>query len=154
MLLLLGVFFGGQFLGWGEMPSLVNVNLEPPAAVTQKINDVLLSPSTAKMHDVWTPGAQQSAEGNAAAHFKKHGHEFPFPNQDAYIKAAMNFVLSPPPGTMSVVQSDGDHVYYNEQRNYFAVTNRNGKIRTFFRLDPNIHGYPTNMDYFRAQERR
>lgn len=154
MLLLVLVFFGGQFMGWWEMPSLVNVNLEPPAAVTQTINDALQPPTSAKMQDVWSPGTQQNPASNAASHFRKHGHEFPFQSEDAYVSAALDFVLNPPPGTLSVVQSDGDHVYYNEQKNYFAVTNRRGKIRTFFKLDPAIHGYPTNMDYFRAQERR
>jgi pyocin large subunit-like protein len=154
MLLLVVVFFGGQFLGWWEMPSLINLNVAPPAAVTQTINDVLKPPKSAKIENVWTPGAQRDSESNAIAHFKKHGHEFPFSSHDEYIRAALDFILNPPPGTLSVVQSDGDHVYYNEQKNYFAVTNRTGNIRTFFRLDPDIHGYPTNMDYFRAQERR
>lgn len=145
----LALLFGGQFLGWWNTPSLVNINVPLPSEVTQKVNEVLLPPPTAKMQDIWTSGDE-----NATSHFIKHGKEFPFPTKDAYVMAAMDFVMNPPPGTQSVVQSDGDHVYYNEQKNYFAVTNRAGKLRTFFRLDPRIHGYPTNMDYFRAQERR
>lgn len=53
-----------------------------------------------------------------------------------------------------MVQGDGDQVSYNPDANLFAVVTRDGKIRTFFRPDPAIHGYDTNLDYFNAQAGR
>jgi pyocin large subunit-like protein len=103
---------------------------------------------------IWTKTSSMSAEQNAAAHFKKHGRQFPFASERDYIQAAHDFLSNPPAGTLSVVQKDGDTVLYNPDLNYFAVKNRNGIPRTFFKPDPRIHGYKTNLDYFQAQTER
>jgi len=144
-------FFAGQFLGWWDSPSLVNVNVNAPQLESADQNQV--SPPETKSK-IWTSTRELTAEENAAQHFRKHGDEFPFSSQSEYVAAAIKFVSVPPEGTRTVVQSDGDHVYYNEKLNYFAVTNRRGVLRTFFRPDPRIHGYPSNLEYFRAQEQK
>lgn len=156
VLLALAVFFGGQLLGLWDSPSLVNLNVAMPPAVTAGLESALAPPPavTSAGAEVWTPAGDEGGQGNAERHFKKHGAEFPFGSEEAYVRAALSFVTSPPPGTLSVVQSDGDHVFYHPGENYFAVTRRDGKIRTFFRPDPKIHGYPDNMAYFHAQEGR
>lgn len=136
-------FLAGQILGWWDAPSLINVNIAPPPAAES---------SLAK--GVWTFKPGVSSEENASRHFEKHGAEFPYTSEKDYITAAIAFTKRPPPGTLSVVQSDGDTVYYNPEANFFAVKDDEGRIRTFFRPDPEIHGYPTNMDYFKAQEGR
>ena len=157
VLLALAVFFGGQFLGLWDSPSLVNLNVQLPPEVAASLPSVqsVVPPSASPIGgEVWTKAGDAGSDGNATRHFQKHGAEFPFGSKEAYVRAAVEFVVSPPPGTLSVVQSDGDHVFYNPDENIFAVTNRQGKIRTFFRPDPKIHGYPSNMAYFHAQEGR
>ena len=134
------LFFAGQMMGWWQSPSLVNVNLAPPL------------PANEASAEIWS-GGRHAAE-NAAEHFAKHGREFPFSTEAAYVEAAQNFVRQPPPGTLMTVQDDGDTVYYNPELNFFAVTSPQKNIRTFFRPDPKVHGYKTNMDYFHAQERK
>jgi filamentous hemagglutinin len=71
-----------------------------------------------------------------------------------YIKAANEFVTHPPVGTLTIIQRDGDTVYYHPDKNWFAVKNKQGAPRTFFRPDPAIHGFETNLDYFKHQEYR
>ena len=137
-------FFGGQMMGWWETPSLVNVNLTPPPELTS-----VLETAPAK---IWS-GGKRSAE-NATQHFEKHGAEFPYKTEAEYVKAAQDFVRHPPAGTQMTVQDDGDQVYYNPGLNYFAVSSPEGRIRTFFKPDPKIHGYKTNQDYFQAQMRK
>lgn len=138
------IFFGGQMMGGWQSPSLVNVNLSDPPQSTAL--ESITKPQ------IWSGGKRASE--NAAEHFAKHGREFPFPTETAYVEAAHDFVSRPPPGTLMTVQDDGDRVYYNPELNFFAVTSPQENIRTFFRPDPKIHGYKTNMDYFHAQERK
>jgi pyocin large subunit-like protein len=102
----------------------------------------------------WSRGEENDATKNAYQHFRKHGADFGFTQPDQYYKAALDFVTTPPAGTLSVVQADGDIVFYNPDLNWFVVKNREGVPRTFFQPDPTIHGYPTNMDYFKAQTER
>lgn len=45
---------------------------------------------------------------------------------------------------------NGDQVFFNADTNEFAVTDKNGIIRTYFIPDPEEHGYKTNQDYFDA----
>lgn len=104
--------------------------------------------------DIWTRGDSRTPEDNIQAHFEKHGKEFPFETSQQYAEAARAFVTNLPPGTLMVKQHDGDTVYYNPDLNFFAVTNRRNVLRTFFRPDPKIHGYPSNMAYFKAQEKK
>lgn len=156
VLLALAVFFGGQFLGLWDSPSLVNLNVQLPPEIVASLpstDQATTPPASVIGSEVWSKG-DVGADANATRHFQKHGAEFPFGSKEAYVRAAVEFVLNPPAGTLSVVQSDGDRVFYNPDENFFAVTNRQGKIRTFFRPDPKIHGYPDNMAYFHAQEGR
>ncbi len=140
------IFFGGQMMGLWDAPSLVKVNVAEPETLVEA-----LAPPTAGA-EVWS-GGKRSAE-NATRHFDKHGGEFPFLTEEEYVQAAQDFTSHPPPGTRIVVQEDGDQAYYSPERNFFAVTSPDGKIRTFFRPDPKIHGYKTNDDYFAAQGAR
>ncbi len=100
---------------------------------------------------LWTRTRQMTSEQNAEAHFKKHGKEFGFTSKQDYIVAAHNFIKNPPAGTLMSIQSDGDTVLYNPEKNWFAVKTKQNVPRTLFMPDPNIHGYRTNLDYFEAQ---
>ncbi|HOO51471.1 MAG TPA: hypothetical protein PLK94_09320 [Alphaproteobacteria bacterium] len=102
----------------------------------------------------WSETRDLSSAENATHHFEKHGKEFDFHNEKSYIQAANDFVTNPPEGTLTVQQVDGDHVFYHPQKNWFAVVSYKGQIRTFYRLDPKIHGYKSNTEYFNAQASR
>lgn len=103
---------------------------------------------------IWSAGEERNAQANASQHFRKHGAEFGFRTEAEYIAAAHAFIEDPPHDTLQTVQRDGDVVFYNPRLNYFAVMDKKGAPRTFFRLDPKKHGYKTNMDYFEAQKAR
>jgi pyocin large subunit-like protein len=49
------------------------------------------------------------------------------------------------------IRSNGDIVRYNPITDAFGVMDAAGAPRTFFKPDPIIHGYLTNLDYFHAQ---
>lgn len=150
-------FFAGQYLGWWDAPALVNVNVQTPPAITQKIDDLkaaVPAPIPSERLTVWVSTRDVTAVENEERHFRKHGAEFPFETAQEYTAVGQSFVTKPPEGTLSVIQRDNDRVFYNPELNFFAVTNRKGQLRTFYRLDPNIHGQKSNMDYFRQQEGR
>ncbi len=102
----------------------------------------------------WSSTRDMSSSENAEHHFEKHGDEFGFGSKDVYIQAANDFVTNPPEGTLTVKQVDGDRVFFNPNKNWFAVVSYKGQIRTFYRLDPKIHGYKSNTEYFNAQAQR
>jgi len=87
----------------------------------------------------WSSTKQQSAEQNAIAHWEKHKDEFPeFSNANEYIKAANDFINNPPHGTETKQEADGDTLFYNPERNIFAVKSKHGVPRTMFRPDAGI----------------
>jgi pyocin large subunit-like protein len=100
---------------------------------------------------VWTRGRQMSATENATQHFKKHGKEFGFKTEAEYVAAAIAFTTNPSADVMQNKQRDGDTAFYNPKSAEYAVKSKRGLIRTYFKLDPKIHGYQSNTDYFNAQ---
>lgn len=102
---------------------------------------------------IWTRGPTGNAAENATKHFKKHGHEFGFKTESEYVAAAVAFTTNPPQGVMQNIQRDGDTAFYNPKTAEYAVKSKRGFIRTYFKLDPKIHGYKSNTDYFNAQAR-
>lgn len=142
-------FLSGVFMKWWQEPA-------PPATVPSTVAVDMASPAApvAEALTDWVATRDYDAGENEARHFRKHGAEFPFASAEEYTAVAKSFVTKPPRGTLSVIQKDSDRVYYNPELNFFAVTNRKGQIRTFYRLDPAVHGHDTNMEYFRAQEAR
>lgn len=86
-------------------------------------------------------------------HFGKHGSEFGFTTVEEYENAAQNFVKTKGnDGVLSKVrQSDGATIIYNPSTNEFSVVAKDGVIQTYFKPDPEIHGYDTNLDYYNAQ---
>jgi filamentous hemagglutinin len=84
---------------------------------------------------VWSHGRDGAAR-NAEEHWEKHGAEFPeFHSAREYEEGALSFVTSPPPGTLTKTNGRGDTLYYNPATNTFAVKDRRGEPRTFFRPD-------------------
>lgn len=100
----------------------------------------------------WSATKKLGAAGNALAHWKKHGHEFPgMKNALQYAKSAQRFVTRPAANSLIKTRANGDVVIYHPPSNVFAVRLPSGAPKTMFRPDPAAHGYPTNMDYFNAQ---
>ena len=48
-------------------------------------------------------------------------------------------------------RANGDIVRYDPRTNTFGAMDASGAPRTFFKPDPSVHGYQTNLDYFNAQ---
>jgi len=82
---------------------------------------------------VWSHGRDGSAQ-NAEEHWEKHGNEFPeFGSAQEYEQGALAFVTHPPPGTLTKTDDRGNTLYYDPGTNTFAVKDRKGEPRTFFR---------------------
>lgn len=83
----------------------------------------------------WSHGPDGSL-ANAEEHWEKHGSEFPeFHSEMDYVRAANAFVHSPPPGTLIKHDARGDTLFYQPSTDTFAVMDRRGEPRTFFKPD-------------------
>ncbi len=74
-------------------------------------------------------------------HFEKHGDEFPYDTEEAYLQGANN-VINNPDALHKLEEEDGDDVYFVEDTNEFVVVSTDGYIRTYFIAD---------IDYFNRQ---
>jgi pyocin large subunit-like protein len=84
---------------------------------------------------IWSHGHDGAAQ-NAEHHWQKHGREFPeFHSAGEYEAGALAFIRTPPPATLTKHRSNGDTLFYNPGSNTFAVADRRGAPRTFFRPD-------------------
>jgi filamentous hemagglutinin len=84
-------------------------------------------------HTVWSHG-HDGSNANAESHWQKHGREFPeFHSAQDYQRAAQNFITTPPAGTLTKHRDNGDTLFYDPATNTFAVADRRGEPRTFFR---------------------
>jgi filamentous hemagglutinin len=84
---------------------------------------------------VWSHGRDGPAR-NAEEHWEKHARGFPeFHSALEYERAALAFVTSPPPGTLTKRNDRGDTLFYDPATNTFAVRDAQGAPRTFFRPD-------------------
>lgn len=100
---------------------------------------------------IWTKGPTGDAAENATHHFQKHGKEFGFKTEQDYVATAVKFTTDPVPAdVLKNIQKDNDVAYYNPKTAEYAVKSKRGFIRTYFKLNPKIHGYATNTEYFNA----
>ncbi|MCI8266446.1 MAG: hypothetical protein HFH78_08395 [Lachnospiraceae bacterium] len=74
-------------------------------------------------------------------HFEKHGDEFPYDTEEAYLQGANN-VINNPDALHKLEKEDGDDVYFVEDTNEFVVVSTDGYIRTYFIAD---------IDYYNRQ---
>ena len=74
-------------------------------------------------------------------HFEKHGDEFPYDTEEAYLQGANN-VINNPDALHKLEEEDGDDVYFVEDTNEFVVVSTDGYIRTYFIAD---------IDYYNRQ---
>lgn len=109
--------------------------------VNQPKHDAATQPAA---NVVWSHG-HDGASANAQEHWEKHGGDFPeIHSAQDYERAAQSFVTAPPSGTLTKHRTNGDTLFYDPATNTFAVADRDGEPRTFFR--PN-----SGRDYWERQ---
>jgi pyocin large subunit-like protein len=87
-------------------------------------------------------------------HFWTHNDEFRphFASADAYEAAAVAFLTEAPGGSiMECTRRNGDLLRYDPVANVFAIVDRGGFVKTFYRPNPAIHKQTSNIEYFRGQ---
>ena len=121
--LLVAVLFGIVALQRQSVPDTTPMpSAAAPLRTTQTDSDV-----------TWSHG-RDGAERNAEQHWEKHGGGFPeYHTALEYERGAQAFVSHPPPGTLTKHRADGDTLFYDPASNTFAVADRKGEPRTYFR---------------------
>jgi hypothetical protein len=85
-------------------------------------------------------------------HFARHGRDFGARTPGEYAQQAGALMKgSPPSGVLQKVRPNGDIVRYRPATQEFGVAKADGTIRTYFKPDPSVHGYLTNLEYFNVQ---
>jgi hypothetical protein len=85
-------------------------------------------------------------------HNGRHGADFGAKSAAEYEQQADTFLNTrKASGVLEKVRPNGDIVRYNPATDEFGVVKPDGTVRTYYKPDPAVHGYPTNMDYFNAQ---
>lgn len=80
------------------------------------------------------PHTHLGSERHWQEHWTKHREEFPeYGSEQEYERAARDFAQRPPPGTLTKHRHNGDTLLYDPQSDTFAVEDRNGRPRTYFR---------------------
>ena len=93
-----------------------------------------------------------ATDAQLQGHFGAHGGDFGAKTPAEYQQQADTFLNGPRgSGVLEKVRPNGDIVRYNPATEEFGVSQGNGTIRTYFKPDPSVHGYDTNLDYFNAQ---
>ena len=87
-------------------------------------------------------------------HFQVHELEFdpPFASAADYEAAGIAFLTGTVTAIiMECVRRSGDTIRYNPSTNEFAICDRDGVLRTYYKPDPIIHKQKDNITYFRGQ---
>lgn len=97
-------------------------------------------------------GARFADNAKLQDHFARHGSDFGAPSAQQYEAMADGFLTGPrQAGVLEKTRPNGDVIRFNPATDEFGVVSRRGIIRTYYKPDPSVHGYPTNLDYFNAQ---
>lgn len=85
-------------------------------------------------------------------HYTRHGASFGATSPAQYEQAADAFLNGPlGTGVLQKIRANGDLLRYDPATEAFGVVKPDGTIRTYYKPDPTVHGYSTNLDYFNAQ---
>jgi filamentous hemagglutinin len=87
-------------------------------------------------------------------HFLDHRHEFgdTFSSADEYEAAAIAFLMAPLTGTvLQCVRRNGDALRFDPSTDEFAICDRAGYLKTYYKPDPSWHEQASNLIYFRGQ---
>jgi len=85
-------------------------------------------------------------------HFYKHWSEFWVNTKEEYYELAKNFAMDNKSKYLLKINKYWDSILkYDKERNILlSVDIYTNNIRTFFKPDPVVHGYKTNLDYFKS----
>jgi hypothetical protein len=87
--------------------------------------------------------------------FNKHGSDFGALTASEYENQAASFLSDPDNAdVLQFTRKGGDIVRFNPLTDEFGVLGSDGTIHTYYRPNPQIHGKPTNLDYFYSQKGR
>jgi hypothetical protein len=94
-----------------------------------------------------------------AKHFEDHGSDFGAVTESEYADQAAQFLGDQDsPAIIEFVRTKGyrrgDTVRFNPNTDEFGVVSQDGRIRTYYRPDPELHGFPTNLDYFNSEKEK
>lgn len=73
-------------------------------------------------------------------HFKKHGSEFNYKDEDEYVKGAIA-VINSPSSLHKTEKEDGDEIYYDKEKNEIVFVSKDGFIRTYFKPNDGVKYY-------------
>ncbi|ESQ80856.1 hypothetical protein [Asticcacaulis sp. YBE204] len=82
---------------------------------------------------LWSSNRQYTAYENATYHFEKHGSEVGAKSYEEWLAIVHGFIHAPPPGVQTLSRNNGDTLFYDPNRNVFAVMTKKGAPRTLFR---------------------
>lgn len=71
-------------------------------------------------------------------HFEKHGKDFGFSTPDQYADAAKKFLKSVDKENVAMEISNGDIMKWNTRTNDFAAIDKQGNIKTYYKLHCNV----------------
>ena len=84
-------------------------------------------------------------------HYDKHvteQGEFGNISKEEYLNKANDFIKSDGADVLTKTASNGDVLKWNKLTDEFSIVTKDGVIRTYHRLNPEIHGEGSNLDYW------
>ena len=85
-------------------------------------------------------------------HYLRHGGDFGGSSADDYEAMAIAFLSGPLAATMvECFRASGDRIRFDKATQAFAVCDKGGNLRTFFKPSRIIHRRKSNLDYFKAE---
>jgi pyocin large subunit-like protein len=94
-----------------------------------------------------------ASPSDRADHFEKHGEDFAASSEVQYEQMAIAFLNEPK--SMDILEgtrrSNGDTIRFDRITQAFAVMGADGIVKTFYKPDPDWHGFVSNLVYFRNE---
>ena len=98
------------------------------------------------------------AEDLLNGHFEDHGSDFGATTPSEYEQQASNFLTNQKnPDILEFTRVRGYRAgdsALNPETNEFGVVKPDGSIRTYYRPNPKVHGFATNLDYFNSEKEK
>ncbi|UDF03519.1 hypothetical protein [Asticcacaulis sp. AND118] len=82
---------------------------------------------------LWSSNRKYTAYENATYHYEKHGAEIGARSYEEWLAMVHGFIHTPPAGVETLARNNGDTLFYDKNRNVFAVMTKKGAPRTLFR---------------------
>jgi pyocin large subunit-like protein len=99
-------------------------------------------------------GATFANDAKLLDHFARHGADFGASTPAEYEAMADRFLTGDltEGGLEATRPNSGDLGRFNPATDEFGVLKSDGlTIKTYYKPDPAVHGFPTNLDYFNSQ---